>query len=114
MTDTPPANQPAGYVPAKVWQPKSNPAGTFGSINSPVSGARFDQALPVGRHPLQLYSQGTPNGQKITILLEELLAAGHEGAEYDAWLIDIFKGDQFGSGFVGINPNSKIPALVDR
>lgn len=114
MTDTPPANQPAGYVPAKVWQPKSNPAGTFGSINSPVSGARFDQALPVGRHPLQLYSQGTPNGQKITILLEELLAAGHEGAEYDAWLIDIFKGDQFGSGFVGVNPNSKIPALVDR
>ncbi|MFS2051162.1 glutathione-dependent disulfide-bond oxidoreductase [Variovorax sp. Varisp41] len=114
MTDTPPANQPAGYVPAKVWQPKSNPAGTFGSINSPVSGARFDQALPVGRHPLQLYSQGTPNGQKITILLEELLAAGHEGAEYDAWLIDIFKGDQFGSGFVGLNPNSKIPALVDR
>lgn len=114
MTDTPPANQPAGYVPAKVWQPKSNPAGTFGSINSPVTGARFDQALPVGRHPLQLYSQGTPNGQKITILLEELLAAGHEGAEYDAWLIDIFKGDQFGSGFVGLNPNSKIPALVDR
>lgn len=114
MTDTPPANQPAGYVPAKVWQPKSNPAGTFGRINSPVSGARFDQALPVGRHPLQLYSQGTPNGQKITILLEELLAAGHEGAEYDAWLIDIFKGDQFGSGFVGLNPNSKIPALVDR
>ncbi len=114
MTDTPPANQPAGYVPAKVWQPKSNPAGTFGSINSPVSGARFDQALPVGRHPLQLYSQGTPNGQKITILLEELLAAGHEGAEYDAWLIDIFKGDQFGSGFVGLNPNNKIPALVDR
>jgi GST-like protein len=114
MTDAPPANQPAGYVPAKVWQPKSNPAGTFGSINSPVSGARFDQALPVGRHPLQLYSQGTPNGQKITILLEELLAAGHEGAEYDAWLIDIFKGDQFGSGFVGVNPNSKIPALVDR
>ena len=114
MTDAPPANQPAGYVPAKVWQPKSNPAGTFGSINSPVSGARFDQALPVGRHPLQLYSQGTPNGQKITILLEELLAAGHEGAEYDAWLIDIFKGDQFGSGFVGLNPNSKIPALVDR
>lgn len=114
MTDTPPANQPTGYVPAKVWQPKSNPAGTFGSINSPVSGARFDQALPVGRHPLQLYSQGTPNGQKITILLEELLAAGHEGAEYDAWLIDIFKGDQFGSGFVGLNPNSKIPALVDR
>jgi len=114
MTDAPPANQPAGYVPAKVWQPKSDPAGTFGSINSPVSGARFDQALPVGRHPLQLYSQGTPNGQKITILLEELLAAGHEGAEYDAWLIDIFQGDQFGSGFVGVNPNSKIPALVDR
>lgn len=107
-------NQPAGYEPPKVWVPKSDYGGTFGSINRPVSGARFEQELPVGKHPLQLYSQGTPNGQKVTILLEELLAAGHEGAEYDAWLIDIFKGDQFGSGFVEVNPNSKIPALVDR
>lgn len=114
MTDTPLENQPAGYVPAKVWSPKNDYGGTFGSINRPDSGARFEQTLPVGKHPLQLYSQGTPNGQKITILLEELLAAGHEGAEYDAWLIDIFKGDQFGSGFVDINPNSKIPALVDQ
>ncbi|VTU21156.1 glutathione-dependent disulfide-bond oxidoreductase [Variovorax sp. RA8] len=107
-------SQPADYVPAKVWSPKNNYGGTFGSINRPVSGARFEKALPVGKHPLQLYSQGTPNGQKITIMLEELLAAGHSGAEYDAWLIDIFKGDQFGSGFVGINPNGKIPALVDH
>lgn len=107
-------NQPAGYEPPTVWAPKSDYGGTFGSINRPVSGARFEQELPVGKHPLQLYSQGTPNGQKVTILLEELLAAGHEGAEYDAWLIDIFKGDQFGSGFVEVNPNSKIPALVDR
>src|SRR6185436_8016419 len=84
------------------------------SINRPVSGARFERTLPVGEHPLQLYSQGTPNGQKVTILLEELLAAGYSDAEYDAWLIDIFNGDQFGSGFVEINPNSKIPALVDR
>lgn len=114
MTDSIPPNQPAGYVPAKVWSPKNNYGGTFGSINRPVSGARFEKELPVGKHPLQLYSQGTPNGQKITILLEELLAAGHPGAEYDAWLIDIFKGDQFGSGFVGINPNGKIPALVDH
>lgn len=107
-------NQPAGYVPDKVWTPKNQYGGTFGSINQPVSGARFERALPVGQHPLQLYSQGTPNGQKITILLEELLAAGHSGAEYDAWLIDIFKGEQFGSGFVSLNPNGKIPALVDQ
>ncbi|WP_432239870.1 glutathione-dependent disulfide-bond oxidoreductase [Herbaspirillum robiniae] len=105
---------PAGYTPPKIWAPKADYAGAFGSINRPVSGARFERELPVGKHPLQLYSQGTPNGQKITIMLEELLAAGHAGAEYDAWLVDIFKGDQFGSGFVGINPNSKIPALVDR
>jgi GST-like protein len=102
------------YASPKVWAPRTDYGGTFGSINQPTSGARFERALPVGRHPLQLYSQGTPNGQKVTILLEELLAAGHPGAEYDAWLIDIFKGDQFGSGFVEINPNSKIPALVDR
>lgn len=114
MTDDPLQNQPAGYVPPKVWSPKDNQGGTFGSINRPVSGARFEKELPVGKHPLQLYSQGTPNGQKVTILLEELLAAGHSGAEYDAWLVDIFKGDQFGSGFVGLNPNAKIPALVDH
>lgn len=107
-------NQPPGYMPPKVWAPKNTCAGQFGSINRAVSGARFEQPLPVGKHPLQLYSQGTPNGQKVTILLEELLAAGHSDAEYDAWLIDIFKGDQFGSGFVGINPNAKIPALVDH
>jgi GST-like protein len=107
-------NLPAGYVPPKVWRPKHEYGGQFGSINSPVSGARFERELPVGKHPLQLYSQGTPNGQKITILLEELLAAGYSDAEYDAWLVDIFKGDQFASGFVGVNPNAKIPALVDH
>ena len=114
MSDTPDENQPAGYVPPKVWAPKQTYGHSFATINSAVSGARFEQELPVGRHPLQLYSQGTPNGQKVTLLLEELLAAGHTDAEYDAWLIDVFKGDQFGSGFVGVNPNSKIPALVDR
>ncbi|NKK72793.1 glutathione-dependent disulfide-bond oxidoreductase [Rhizobium leguminosarum bv. viciae] len=107
-------NQPAGYVPPRVWTQKNSYGGAFGSSNRPVSGATFEQALPVGEHPMQLYSQGTPNGQKVTIMLEELLAAGHSGAEYDAWLIDIFKGDQFGSGFTAVNPNSKIPALVDR
>ena len=111
---TPLENQPAGYEPDKIWTPKNDYGGTFGSLNRPISGATFERALPVGRHPLQLYSQGTPNGQKVTIMLEELLAAGHSGAEYDAWLIDIFQGDQFGSGFTAINPNSKIPALVDR
>ncbi|WP_431286483.1 glutathione-dependent disulfide-bond oxidoreductase [Roseateles chitinivorans] len=114
MSDTPDENQPAGYVPPKVWAPKQTYGHSFATINSATSGARFEQELPVGRHPLQLYSQGTPNGQKVTVLLEELLAAGHTDAEYDAWLIDVFKGDQFGSGFVGVNPNSKIPALVDR
>lgn len=114
MSESLPANQPPDYVPPKVWRPRTSHGGQFASINQPVSGARFLRELPVGRHPLQLYSQGTPNGQKITILLEELLAAGHAGAEYDAWLIDIFQGDQFGSGFVQINPNSKIPALVDH
>jgi GST-like protein len=107
-------NQPADYVPPKVWEQKKSYGGAFGSSNRPVSGATFEQELPIGEHPLQLYSQGTPNGQKITIMLEELLAAGYSGAEYDAWLIDIFKGDQFGSGFTAVNPNSKIPALVDR
>jgi GSH-dependent disulfide-bond oxidoreductase len=113
MTD-PKDNLPAGYVPAKVWVQKNAYGGAFGSSNRPVSGATFEKVLPVGKQPLQLYSQGTPNGQKVTILLEELLAAGHKGAEYDAWLIDIFKGDQFGSGFTEVNPNSKIPALVDH
>lgn len=103
-----------GYVPPRVWEWKQPSGGTFASINRPVSGATHEKELPVGRHPLQLYSLGTPNGQKVTILLEELLARGHSGAEYDAWLIDIGKGDQFSSGFVAVNPNSKIPALVDR
>ena len=101
------------YVPPKVWVAK--PAlGRFANINRPVSGATHEKELPVGRHPLQLYSLGTPNGVKVTVMLEELLALGHTGAEYDAWLIKIGEGDQFGSGFVAINPNSKIPALVDR
>lgn len=107
-------NQPSDYVPPKVWTWEKPSGGRFASINRPVSGPTHDQVLPVGPHPLQLYSQGTPNGIKVTILLEELLAAGHAGAEYDAWLIQIGEGDQFGSGFVDINPNSKIPALVDR
>ncbi len=102
------------YVPPKVWNPSRPTGGQFASINRPVSGATHDKELPVGKHPLQLYSLATPNGQKVTVLLEELLAAGHTGAEYDAWLIKIGDGDQFGSGFVDINPNSKIPALVDR
>jgi GSH-dependent disulfide-bond oxidoreductase len=110
----PAANQPAGYVPPKVWAWQQPSGGQFASINRPVSGATHEKALQIGKHPLQLYSLGTPNGQKVTILLEELLAAGHAGAEYDAWKIDIGQGDQFGSGFVAINPNSKIPALVDR
>ncbi|MES2163539.1 MAG: glutathione-dependent disulfide-bond oxidoreductase [Pseudomonadota bacterium] len=102
------------YVPPKVWVAEAPSGGTFASINRPVAGPTHDQELPVGQHPLQLYSLGTPNGVKVTILLEELLAAGHAGAEYDAWLIRINEGDQFSSGFVDINPNSKIPALVDR
>jgi GSH-dependent disulfide-bond oxidoreductase len=109
-----PSDQPAGYVPPTVWEWKQPSGGSFASINRPVSGATHEKVLPVGRHPLQLYSMGTPNGQKVTILLEELLALGHAGAEYDAWLIRINEGDQFGSGFVGVNPNSKIPALEDR
>lgn len=107
-------NQPSDYVPPKVWTWNGPNGGTFASTNRPTAGATHDKELPVGRHPLQLYSLGTPNGVKITILLEELLALGHAGAEYDAWLIEIKKGDQFGSGFVAVNPNSKIPALVDR
>ena len=102
------------YVPPRVWQWTKPSGGAFANINRPVSGATHEKTLPVGRHPMQLYSQGTPNGQKVTILLEELLALGHAGAEYDAWLIRIQEGDQFGSGFVAVNPNSKIPALLDR
>lgn len=106
-------NLPAGYVPPRVWTWDQPSGGQFASINRPVSGATREQVLPVGTHPLQLYSLGTPNGQKVTILLEELLEAGFD-ADYDAWLIDIGAGDQFGSGFVSLNPNSKIPALLDR
>jgi GST-like protein len=104
----------ANYVPPKVWVPPASSGGTFANINRPVAGATHEQALPIGKHPLQLYSLGTPNGQKVTIMLEELLALGHTGAEYDAWLIRINEGAQFSSGFVEVNPNSKIPALVDR
>jgi len=102
------------YVPPKVWVWNKPNGGKFESINRPTSGAQREKALPVGKHPLQLYSLATPNGQKVTILLEELLALGHKGAEYDAWLIRIADGEQFGSGFVEVNPNSKIPALMDR
>jgi len=102
------------YIPPKVWSWDKPSGGTFSNINRPVAGPTHEKVLPVGRHPLQLYSQGTPNGVKVTILLEELLAAGYSGAEYDAWLIRIGEGEQFGSGFVEINPNSKIPALLDR
>ncbi|QXI25860.1 glutathione-dependent disulfide-bond oxidoreductase [Pseudomonas vanderleydeniana] len=102
------------YQPPKVWTWDTENGGKFANINRPIAGATHDKELPVGRHPLQLYSLATPNGQKVTILLEELLALGHQGAEYDAWLIRIGEGEQFGSGFVGVNPNSKIPALLDR
>ncbi|MBB6136116.1 GST-like protein [Massilia aurea] len=102
------------YVPPTVWTPPATPGGAFANINRPVAGPTHDQALPVGEHPLQLYSLATPNGVKVSIMLEELLAAGHAGAEYDAWLIRINEGMQFSSGFVDANPNSKIPALVDR
>jgi GST-like protein len=102
------------YTPPKVWTWEKPNGGKFASINRPIAGATHEKELPVGRHPLQLYSLATPNGQKVTILLEELLALGHKGAEYDAWLIKIGDGDQFGSGFVAVNPNSKIPALMDR
>lgn len=102
------------YIPPKQWQFDNNNGGQWAQINRPVSGATHDKALPIGKHPLQLYSMGTPNGQKITIMLEELLAAGKSDADYDAHLINISEGDQFSSGFVDINPNSKIPALVDH
>ena len=102
------------YVPPSIWTWNKESGGRFAAINRPVAGATHDKELPVGKHPLQLYSLGTPNGVKVTVMLEELLALGHAGAEYDAWLIRINEGDQFGSGFVAINPNSKIPALLDR
>ena len=101
------------YVPPKVWTWEQPNGGTFASTNRPIAGATHDAELPRGKHPFQLYSMGTPNGVKVTVMFEELLTAGHAGAEYDAWLISIGKGDQFGSGFVDINPNSKIPTLVD-
>jgi GST-like protein len=108
MTDSP------SYTPPSVWSWKKDNGGRFANINRPIAGATHEKDLPVGRHPLQLYSLATPNGVKVTVMLEELLALGHAGAEYDAWLIRINEGDQFGSGFVAANPNSKIPALVDR
>jgi GST-like protein len=102
------------YTPPSIWEWKQENGGKFASINRPISGATHDKALMVGKHPLQLYSVATPNGVKVTIMLEELLALNHQGAEYDAWLINIFEGQQFSSGFVEINPNSKIPAMVDH
>ncbi len=107
-------NDSADYVPPKVWTWNKPSGGTFANINRPIAGPTHEKELPVGRHPLQLYSLGTPNGVKVTVMLEELLALGHAGAEYDAWLIRINDGDQFSTGFVKVNPNSKIPALVDR
>jgi GST-like protein len=104
----------SSYTPPKVWKPASETGGPFATTNRPIAGPTHDKELPVGKHPLQLYSLGTPNGVKVTVMLEELLAMGVEGAEYDAWLIKIGDGDQFGSGFVGVNPNSKIPALMDH
>ncbi len=107
-------SNPSEYTPPKVWTWTKANGGQFASTNRPVAGATHDKELPTGRHPLQLYSLATPNGVKVTVMLEELLALGHSGAEYDAWLIRISDGDQFGSGFVAVNPNSKIPALLDR
>jgi len=115
MTEKSPENNfPAGYQPPEVWQWEKGNGGAFATINRPIAGPTHEKELPVGKHPLQLYSLATPNGQKVGILLEELLAAGHSGAEYDAWLIKIGDGDQFGSGFVAANPNSKIPVMVDH
>lgn len=102
------------YLPPKVWSWNKESGGRFAKINRPIAGATHEKELPVGKHPLQLYSLATPNGVKVTVMLEELLAAGHKGAEYDAWLVNINDGSQFGSGFVAVNPNSKIPALMDR
>jgi GST-like protein len=112
MTDAP-VTDPTAYVPPKVWSWNKESGGRFASINRPIAGPTHEAELPVGRHPFQLYSLATPNGVKVTVMFEELLAAGHSGAEYDAWLIKI-DGNQFGSGFVAVNPNSKIPALMDR
>jgi GSH-dependent disulfide-bond oxidoreductase len=108
MTDLP------DYTPPAVWEWEQGNGGKFANINRPVAGPTSEKELPVGKHPIQLYSLATPNGVKVTVLLEELLAAGHKGAEYDAWLINIGEGDQFGSGFVDVNPNSKIPAMMDH
>ena len=105
---------PEAYTPPKVWKWNNQSAGQFTNINRPIAGPTHDKELPVGEHPFQLYSLATPNGVKVTVMLEELLALGHSGAEYDAWLINIMGGEQFGSGFVAVNPNSKIPAMVDR
>jgi len=102
------------YTPAKVWTWDAQEQGRFTNINRPIAGPTQDKELPVGTHPIQLYSLGTPNGVKVTVMLEERLAAGHTGAEYDAWLINIGDGDQFGSGFVSVNPNSKIPGMMDH
>ena len=107
-------NDSSSYTPPSVWSGKKESGGRFANINRPIAGPTRDKELPVGRHPLQLYSLATPNGVKVTVMLEELLALGHRGAEYDAWLIRINDGEQFGSGFVAVNPNSKIPALLDR
>lgn len=102
------------YTPPKIWKMQTDNGGRFANINRPIAGATHDKQLPVGQHPFQLYSMATPNGVKVTVMLEELLALGHSAAEYDAWIIDISEGDQFGSGFVEVNPNSKIPALMDH
>ena len=107
-------NESSSYTPPKTWKWDKEIGGRFAKINRPIAGATHEKELPVGRHPLQLYSLGTPNGVKVTVMLEELLALGYSGAEYDAWLIRITEGEQFGSGFVAVNPNSKIPALMDR
>jgi GST-like protein len=114
MTDTAGAPDTTEYTPPKVWTWTKGSGGRFANINRPIAGPTHDKELPVGRHPFQLYSLATPNGVKVTVMFEELLAAGHKGAEYDAWLIRINEGDQFGGGFVAVNPNSKIPALMDR
>ena len=102
------------YTPPAVWAWDKANGGQFANINRPIAGSTHDKVLQIGKHPIQLYSLATPNGVKVTVMLEELLALGHSGAEYDAWLINIRDGDQFGSGFVGANPNSKIPALIDH
>lgn len=114
MTSNSNSTEPSTYTPPRVWQWDKSGGGKWANINRPVAGPTHDKELPQGEHPLQLYSLATPNGVKVTVMLEELLALGHSGAEYDAWLIHIGEGEQFGSGFVALNPNSKIPALLDR